>query len=85
MRIQMQVWNDSLKIHEIKFVHIDEVKPIKKTKRFRGKNKISNFKDKQRVKQEDKKAITNWQYSTQITHRARFGTDPLLKYINNWV
>ena len=70
---QMQVWNDELNINEIKFVHIDEVKPIKKTKRFRGKNKISNFKDKQRVKQEDKKAITNWQYSTQITHRARLG------------
>ena len=76
----MQVWNDELNINEIKFVHIDEVKP----KRFKGKNKIPNFKDKQRVKREDKKAITNWQYSTQITHRARFGADPYLKTVNNW-
>ena len=80
MRVQAQIWNDSLKIHEVKYVNVDEVKP----KRFRGKNKISNFKDKQRVKREDKKAITNWQYSTQLTHRARFGADPYLKVINNW-
>ena len=84
MRIQMQVWNDTLKIHEVKYVNVDEVKPTKKAKRFRGDNKISNFKDKQRVKREDKKAITNWQYSTQITHRARFGADPYLKTVNNW-
>ena len=27
MRIQMQVWNDTLKIHEVKYVNVDEVKP----------------------------------------------------------
>ena len=83
MRIQMQVWNDEKQMHEIKFVNQQEVKPKKKA-RYRGKNKISNFKDKQRVKQEKRKAITGYQFSTQITHRARFGANPYLKVANNW-
>ena len=61
---QMQVWNDELNINEIKFVHIDEVKP----KRFKGKNKIPNFKDKEEQKKKDAqlyKKGTVWTKSQQ--------------------
>ena len=64
---QMQVWNDELNINEIKFVHIDEVKPKKKV-RHRGPNKISNFKDKEEQKKKDAqlyKKGTVWTQSQQ--------------------
>ena len=80
MRIQMQVWNDKLKIHEVKYVNVDEVKP----KRFKGKNKIPNFKDKQRVKRIERKGLTPYQYSCCETHRGRQGIDPYLITANNW-
>ena len=84
MRIQMQVWNDTLKIHEVKYVNVDEVKPTKKAKRFRGDNKISNFKDKQRVKRIERKGLTPYQYSCIETHRGRQGMNPYLILVNNW-
>mgnify|MGYP003658279678 CR=1 FL=1 len=67
MRIQMQVWNDEKQIHEIKFVNQQEVKPKKKA-RYRGKNKISNFKDKVEQRKKDAqlyKRGTVWAKSQQ--------------------
>ena len=83
MRVETQIFDEVNQCYKIVFVNKEEPK-TKKPKRFRGKNKVSNFKDKQRVKQEEKKAITGWQYATQITHRARFGADPYIKVANNW-
>ena len=83
MRVETQIFDEVNQCYKIVFVNKEEPK-TKKPKRFRGKNKVSNFKDKQRVKQEEKKAITGWQFSTQITHRARFGANPYLKVVNNW-
>ena len=83
MRKLELVWNQELMQYEQKFVHQEEKKPTK-NKRYRGKNKVSNFQDKVRAKREDKKGITSWQYACVITHRARFGADPFLKIANNW-
>ena len=83
MRKLELVWNIELMQYEQKFVHQEENIPAKK-KRYRGKNKISNFQDKVRAKREDKKGVTAYQYACVITHRARFGADPFLKIANNW-
>ena len=83
MRKLELVWNQELMQYDQKFVHHEENIPTK-NKRYRGKNKISNFQDKVRAKREDKKGITAYQYACVITHRARFGADPFLKIANNW-
>jgi len=83
MRKLELVWNQELMQYEQKFVHHEENIPTK-NKRYRGKNKVSNFQDKVRAKREDKKGITAYQYACVITHRARFGADPFLKIANNW-
>ena len=83
MRKLELVWNQELMQYEQKFVHHEEMKPTK-NKRYRGKNKISNFQDKQRVKKESRKGFTKWQYTTQITHTSRLGVDPYLKVANKW-
>ena len=83
MRVQAQIWSDSDKCHVTKWVN-EEVKPKKKAKRFRGDNKISNFKDKQRVKRIERKGLTPYQYSCIETHRGRQGMNPYLILVNNW-
>ena len=83
MRKLELVWNQELMQYDQKFVHHEEKKPTK-NKRYRGKNKISNFQDKVRAKREDRKGITAYQYACVITHRARFGADPFLKVANKW-
>ena len=83
MRKLELVWNQELMQYDQKYVHHEENVPTK-NKRYRGKNKISNFQDKVRAKREDKKGITAWQFACVITHRARFGADPYLKIANNW-
>ena len=83
MRKLELVWNQELMQYEQKFVHQEENVPTK-NKRYRGKNKVSNFQDKVKAKREDKKGITAYQYACVITHRARFGADPFLKIANNW-
>jgi len=80
MRKLELVWNQELMQYEQKFVHHEENIPTK-NKRYRGKNKVSNFQDKVRAK---RKGITAYQYACVITHRARFGADPFLKIANNW-
>ena len=80
MRKLELVWNQELMQYNQKFVHHEEKKPTK-NKRYRGKNKISNFQDKVKA---NKKGITAYQYACVITHRARFGADPFLKIANNW-
>jgi len=49
MRKLELVWNQELMQYEQKFVHHEENIPTK-NKRYRGKNKISNFQDKVRAK-----------------------------------
>jgi hypothetical protein len=83
MRKLELVWNQDLMQYDQKYVHHEENVPTK-NKRYRGKNKISNFQDKVKAKREDKKGITAWQFACVITHRARFGADPFLKVANNW-
>ena len=80
MRKLELVWNQELMQYDQKFVHHEENIPTK-NKRYRGKNKVSNFQDKVRAK---RKGITAYQYACVITHRARFGADPFLKIANNW-
>ena len=80
MRKLELVWNQELMQYDQKYVHHEENIPTK-NKRYRGKNKVSNFQDKVRAK---RKGITAYQYACVITHRARFGADPFLKVANNW-
>ncbi len=87
MRVQAQIWNDSLKIHEVKYVNVDEVKPTKKAKRFRGDNKISNFKDKAKQRKKDSqlyKRGTVWTQSQQADkmHAMRQCHNTLTKLIH---
>ena len=80
MRKLELVWNQELMQYEQKFVHHEENIPTK-NKRYRGKNKVSNFQDKVKAK---RKGITPYQFGCVITHRSRFGVNPYLKVANNW-
>ena len=54
MRIKMQVWDNSKQCPVTRWVHQEEETKQKKKARYRGKNKIPNFKDK--VEQRKKEA-----------------------------
>ena len=86
MRVQAQIWSDSDKCHVTKWVN-EEVKPIKKSKRFRGDNKISNFKDKAKQRKKDSqlyKRGTVWTQSQQADkmHAMRQCHNTLTKLIH---
>jgi|TARA_R110002167_G_scaffold61802_1_gene174622 hypothetical protein len=56
----------------------DKASSKQKMKQFKEFSKFNN------TKVWRKGGVTGYQYSTQITHRARFGANPELKVINNW-
>ena len=47
-----------------------------------AKRKADRYGDaKPKAKRKAKKGVTGWQYTTQITHRARYGCNPETKLI----
>lgn len=67
MRVQSQIFDEVNQCYKIVFVNKEEPK-TKKPKRFRGKNKVANFKDKAEQKKKDAqlyKRGTVWAKSQQ--------------------
>ena len=86
MRVETQIFDEVNQCYKIVFVNKEEPK-TKKPKRFRGKNKVANFKDKAEQKKKDAqlyKRGTVWTKSQQAdrTHAMRQCHNTLTKLIH---
>ena len=72
-----KIYNMATGGYDEKLIHVEAEKVSKNAKR-----KAKRYGTKIKVKTEKRKAVTGWQYATQMTHRARFGCNPETLLIN---